>query len=112
VTTRSARSISTALRRRIRELGGTEELDRRDGVLIAALTTAAELADACCAPDSDVPVYARVKAIQAVGELEERLYQRTVRPRPDAFAEFLAELSVPTHGNGSARWAAGPFGEG
>jgi hypothetical protein len=79
-------------------------VDGRDRILIATLTTAAELADACCAPDSDVPVYARVKARQAVGDLEERLHQRTDRPAPDGFTELLKELSTPTHGNGSARW--------
>jgi hypothetical protein len=43
-----------------------------------------------------VSVYARVKALQAVGDLEERLYQRTGQPESDAFAEFLKVMSTPT----------------
>jgi hypothetical protein len=62
-------------------------------------------------PDSDVPVYAGVKAIQAAGELEERLYQRTDRPPPDTFAAFLKEQTVPTTSDDEAPWHR-PLGAG
>jgi hypothetical protein len=41
MTTRSTRSISEALRKHLRELGGVGELDGRHRILVAALTTAA-----------------------------------------------------------------------
>jgi hypothetical protein len=95
------------VRKRLRELGGADELDQCAGVLIATLTAAAHLADACCAPDSDVPVYARVKALQLVGDLEGRLHERIGQPESDAYAEFLKEMSTPVDGNGEPGRPAG-----
>lgn len=97
--------------RAARKLLRTLRAEERDSEMVDALgvllVASAELTDACLAPGSKVPVYARVKAIQATGGILAQIAGQ-VQPVPedDAFGRFIAGLTKPTPGaaDSSRRW--------
>lgn len=94
---RVAGSNLRAARKLLRRLHVDERLDEVADALSTLLLTSAQLADDCTATDSDVPVYARTKALALHGVLLGQL--RAMVPTvadEDVFGQFVAEMMKPS----------------
>jgi hypothetical protein len=99
----------TSARKLARSLRAAERLDDTSEAVLTLAVGLAAATDAAIA--GETPGYNLERIANSYRNTLQLLSQLISPATPDAFAEFLAELSTPSRGNGEARWS-GSFGAG